>query len=87
METHFQELAAIQAAGKAQNADTLNQSATAGQELGGTARARQEEIDRQRWQRVEENRAAEQRRRKALRETAGWVYLPELLQFLKQGRG
>ena len=77
----IQELAAIQAAGKAQNA------ASPGQEPGGLARTRQEETHRKLLQKAEKNLAAEWRRRNAFREAAGWVYVPELLRYLKLGGG
>jgi hypothetical protein len=83
----IQELAAIEAHGKTQDAATLSQSASAGQEPGDAVRARQEEAHRQLLQQAEKNLTAEWRRRQALREATGWVYLPELLRYLKLGGG
>lgn len=86
LESHIiQELAVIQAGKTTQDADISSQSACAGQELGGGVRAHQEEEHRQLLQKAENNLTAEWGQRNAYREAAGWVYLPELLRYLKQG--
>ena len=81
-----QELAAIQGAGKAQEATPLDQTAAPAQEPRRASLTRQEQIQRHRWQTAEKTLATERRQRKALKEAGGWVYWPEL-KFLRHSKG